>query len=98
MGGNDVLKGFGGNDTLYGGDGNDTFVFDNDGSTDTIADFQTGHDKIDLSNIAGATAPWVTYDASHHRVAIDTDHNGIADMFINIAGTVPVASDYLFHS
>ncbi|WP_341631078.1 M10 family metallopeptidase C-terminal domain-containing protein [Sphingomonas agri] len=98
MGGDDVIRGFGGNDTLWGGDGNDTFVFDKDGSTDTIADFQTGHDKIDLSNVAGATASWVTYDAAHNRVAIDTDHNGTADMFINIAGSAPVTSDFIFHA
>ena len=66
MGGNDVLKGNGGNDTLYGGPGNDTliggtgadiFVFKTeDGlgncpNCDTIIDFETGIDKIDLSDI-----------------------------------------------
>lgn len=98
MGGDDVIRGFGGNDTLYGGNGNDTFVFDNDGSTDTVADFQTGHDKIDLSNVAGATAAYVTYSAAHHQVMIDTNHDGTADMFINVMGSTPVASDYIFHS
>lgn len=96
--GDDVLKGFGGNDTLIGGDGNDTFVFANDGSTDTIKDFQTGHDKIDLSEVVGATAAYVQYDAAHHQVAIDTNHDGHADMFINVLGSSPVAGDYIFHA
>ena len=96
-GGNDVLKGFGGNDTLYGGSGNDIFVFDNDGSTDTIGDFQTGADKIDLRTVAGATASYVTYDSVSHQVKIDTDHNGTYDMFINVQGTGVAASDILFH-
>ncbi len=71
MAGDDVLRGYGGNDTLIGGTGNDTlrgdagndiFVFANDGSTDTISDFQTGADKVDLRGVAGATSAWVNYD------------------------------------
>lgn len=97
-GGDDVLQGFGGDDTLIGGAGNDTFVFANDGSVDTIKDFETGHDKIDLRTVAGATAAYVTWDAAHHQVAIDTDHNGSADMFINVLGSAPVTGDFLFHA
>ena len=97
MGGNDVLKGFGGNDTLVGGAGNDLFVFANDGSTDTISDFETGLDKVDLRGVAGATSGYVSYDAGTHQVQIDTDHNGVADMFINSTNTVG-SGDYLFHA
>jgi len=95
--GNDVLTGGAGNDTLIGGAGNDTFVFANDRSTDTIADFQTGFDKIDLSAVAGATAAYVSYNAKTHQVQIDTDHNGAADLFINSASTVNTG-DYIFHA
>ena len=98
--GNDVnnrIDGQGGNDTLKGGAGNDVFVFHNDKSTDTILDFQTGHDKIDLSAIAGATAADVSYNATTHQVQIDTDHNGVADLFINSVNAVNSA-DYLFHA
>jgi serralysin len=73
-------------------------VFDNDGSTDTIKDFSTGNDKIDLSNVVGATAAYVHWDAAHNQVTIDTDHNGTADMFINIMGSAPVSGDYIFHT
>jgi serralysin len=96
MGGDDVIKGFGGNDTLWGGTGNDTFVFANDGSTDTIKDFQTGGDKIDLSGVAGATAAYVTYDAGGKVLEIDTNHDGTFDMFINVQGTGVATSDILF--
>jgi serralysin len=98
MGGNDVIKGFGGNDTLWGGDGDDRFIFANDGSTDSVADFQTGHDKIDLTGLAGVTASDVAYNASTHQVQIDTNHDSVADMFINISGDAVTTGDYFFHA
>jgi serralysin len=97
LGGDDVIKGFGGNDTLIGGDGNDNFVFVDDGSLDTVQDFETGFDKIDLREVDGATAGWVSYNAVSHQVEIDTDHNGAADMFIHSDNAVN-AGDYLFHA
>jgi serralysin len=97
LGGDDVIKGFGGNDTLIGGAGSDTFVFANDGSTDTITDFATGADKIDLSELAGVTAADVTYNATTHQVEINVDHTGAADLFINSANVVN-AGDYIFHA
>lgn len=105
QGGSDVLQGGAGDDTLIGGLGNDTlsgggdkdvFVFAKDGSTDTITDFQTGIDKIDLSAVVGATASYVSYNATTHQVQIDTDHDGVYDMFINSTGTVN-SGDYLLH-
>ena len=93
---NNKIDGQGGNDTLYGADGSDTFIFANDGSTDTILDFQTGVDKIDLTALAGVTAADVTYNATTHQVEINVDHTGAADMFINSA-TVN-AGDYIFHA
>ena len=97
MGGNDVIEGFGGNDTLYGGSGDDTFVFANDGSTDTIADFATGHDKIDLTALH-VTNKDVSYNSKTHQVEIDLNHDHHADMFINIVGSAPVSGDYIFHA
>lgn len=98
MGGDDVIKGFGGDDNLFGGVGNDRFVFANDGSTDTVSDFETGHDKLDLSGIDGATAAYVSYNATTHQVQVDVDHDGTNDMFITVLGSAPVASDYIFHA
>ncbi|HET9811223.1 MAG TPA: M10 family metallopeptidase C-terminal domain-containing protein, partial [Sphingomicrobium sp.] len=96
MGGDDVLVGFGDDDTLTGGDGDDLFVFANDGSTDTIADFQTGADRIDLTALDGVTAADVSYNSTTHQVEINLDHTGDADMFINSMNVVGTG-DYLFH-
>jgi len=97
--GNDVLRGFGGNDTLIGGDGRDSFVFDNDGSIDTVKDFVTGVDSLDLRGVAGATSQYVSFDAKSHTLLIDTDHNGSADMKIIVLGSaVNLASDVLYHA
>ncbi|MCW5736793.1 MAG: VCBS domain-containing protein [Enhydrobacter sp.] len=59
--GADKLYGEAGNDMLLGGAGSDTFIFEAGDSPstagteayDTIADFQTGFDKIDLYTIGG---------------------------------------------
>jgi len=98
-GGDDVLRGFGGNDQLWGGAGSDRFVFDNDKSTDTVMDFQTGVDKLDLSLIGGATNGWVKWDAKTGTLGIDTDHNGSIDMKIVVIGSaVNLATDLIYHA
>jgi Ca2+-binding RTX toxin-like protein len=48
--GNDKLAGGHGNDMLTGGADADTFKFGEMGGNDTITDFETGVDKIDVSN------------------------------------------------
>jgi len=53
--GNDTLMGYGGNDTLFGGSGADKFVFAHGTGQDTIGDFVTGTDKIDLTAIGFAS-------------------------------------------
>ena len=49
--GNDTLDGGAGNDDLDGGAGQDTFVFRTGGGTDTIVDFETGIDILDLTGL-----------------------------------------------
>ena len=95
--GNDSLTGGLGNDTLTGGAGSDKFVFAKDGSIDTITDFQTGLDKIDLTGLSGVGAGDVSYNAATHQVQVDTDHNGVADLFI-ISSHAVASGDYLFHA
>lgn len=72
--GDDVIRGYLGNDGLTGGAGADTFVFDNNGGTDFITDFENDIDKLDLS---------VYNYASTAQVLADTTVVG-ADVFINI--------------
>ncbi len=98
LGGNDVLKGFGGNDELWGGAGDDTFVFVKDGSTDTIKDFQSGHDKIDLTALAGVTAADVTYNA-HGASGANRHQPRHAGRHVHqLAGDAVASGDYLFHA
>ncbi|NIL98860.1 MAG: calcium-binding protein, partial [Planctomycetales bacterium] len=47
--GDDILMDGEGVDWLTGGDGADVFVFKSDGVADTVADFDLGTDRLDLS-------------------------------------------------
>ncbi|HMP57076.1 MAG TPA: M10 family metallopeptidase C-terminal domain-containing protein, partial [Novosphingobium sp.] len=104
--GNDTLTGGIGSDVLTGGSGADTFRFLAPGesrrgaSADTITDFETGLDRIDLSAIAGlsyvGTAAFSRAGPGEVRhftdalgntlVQVDSDGNGTADMEIILAG------------
>ena len=53
--GDDVIEGGAGDDTLSGGDGADTFEFSYTDGDDTITDFSTDEDVIDLLNISGVS-------------------------------------------
>ena len=64
--GDDVLKGFGGNDTLIGGGGADRFVFDHGTGQDSVGDFVSGSDKLDLS--AFGFASFAAVQAATHDV------------------------------
>jgi Ca2+-binding RTX toxin-like protein len=47
--GDDSINGRGGNDMLFGEGGADTFVFSSGNGQDTVGDFVSGSDKLDLS-------------------------------------------------
>lgn len=51
--GEDFLSGGSGTDTLTGGADEDLFHFANDGSLDTVTDFEVGVDELDLSDFFG---------------------------------------------
>ncbi len=60
----DTLTGGAGDDTLTGGADDDTFVFAAGHGADTITDFTTGNNKIDLSAIPGFTNLKAVQDAT----------------------------------
>lgn len=128
--GNDVLIGYAGADTLTGGAGADTFkihspwdvLFNNgwnwsynrDGERDTITDFVSGEDKIDLNGLYRqidtngdgiSEAYAVTWDdveiqtlgPNQHRVVVhQVDGQPEWDLGIDVIGTAPVQSDFIF--
>jgi Ca2+-binding RTX toxin-like protein len=48
--GNDRLRGDHGDDTLTGGAGHDRFIFNLEGGTDTVKDYQDEIDRLDFTN------------------------------------------------
>lgn len=100
--GDDVLDGMAGADTYVGGEGYDTFVFSVIETGDTIADFTTGQDMIDLSGL-GADFTFID-SGSFSQVAGelryadgqlmgDVDGDGTADLTIDLKGAAVSASD-----
>lgn len=74
-GGNDALEGGAGNDILWSGGGEDHFVFRETGgaNADSVRDFASGADMIDLDNAAmaalGAEGDFADGDARFHAAA-----------------------------
>jgi Ca2+-binding RTX toxin-like protein len=91
--GSDRITGTGADDLISGGGGADTFVQDDSFGTDTITDFQTGQDKIDLA--AGVTATLDTVSTPGQTI-ISVDVGVIHYGTINVAGVVTM-TDIQFH-
>ena len=70
--GEDLLYGGLGNDTLHGGEGEDLFILRNDGSVDSILDFEQGQDKIELLSNLQFTDLTITQgsNSNHNDVLI----------------------------
>ena len=84
--------GLGGFQKLSGGDGADTFIFLNDGSEDTITDFVSGLDKIDLSEV-DVGRRGVTFQDGQLFV----DAKVGPDLVINVQGdAVNLSTDIIF--
>ncbi len=114
--GNDRINGNQANNSFTGNGGADTFIlarYDGDipitsggtktvvdTSIDTIEDFVTGIDKLDLSAFTGVTLAHVQWNGTTDTLRVDTDRDGIFDeandaVFI-VHGTDLVAGDYIF--
>ena len=110
--GNDLIQGGGGNDyifaglgvdAMFGGDGADVFGFTsvddsraNSGDYDTIFDFQTGIDKIDLRSLrTGASDTVSSYSTEGTTFVFASFSTG--DMAIILKGTASITdADILF--
>ena len=101
-GGDDVLNGFAGADTLFGGAGADIFELSTIETGDTIGDFVSGTDKIDLRGtgvdftFVGANAFSKTAGELRFADGVlsgDIDGNGIAEFSARIVGTPVLATD-----
>ena len=111
--GADALNGGAGQDSLSGGAGADVFVFSSAVDTgkattgDSISDFVSGSDKIDLSAFMhgavfigsaafhGTGTVELRYDAVSHVLSGDTDGNGAWNFSVTVLGNAPVATDFI---
>jgi Ca2+-binding RTX toxin-like protein len=101
--GNDLIIGGGGSDALFGGAGNDTFKYlaasdSSVSAADTIFDFQTGVDKIDLTGVhaAGVGSYGIAYTATGSYLFVDVNGDGVNDMLIQFTNPNLHTSDILF--
>lgn len=94
--GDDRINGNSANNRLTGGAGEDTFIFVNDGSVDTIMDFKSGTDTIDLSEVPGLDASKVFFDSANDTLKIDTNGDNVYDMSIIVKGDDVVITDIFF--
>ncbi|HEX8401355.1 MAG TPA: calcium-binding protein [Allosphingosinicella sp.] len=95
--GNDTINGREGNDIFIGGAGADIFAFNGAAGNDTINDFVSGTDKIDLRSY-GIQANNVTSASSGTNtiLSIDSDRDGDVDFTITLVNApAPAPSDYL---
>ncbi|MDX2228739.1 MAG: cadherin-like domain-containing protein [Leptolyngbyaceae cyanobacterium bins.349] len=79
--GNDILIGGAGNDTLIGGTGNDVFVYTAfSDRNDTITDFNTSLDKLDLVALSLGANPiangFLRFSQSGSNTLVQIDQNG----------------------
>lgn len=75
----DLLHDAGGSDTLTGGAGADIFVFESDGQSDTVTDFNPAEDRFDLMG-------W-TYFRNPKQLRITPRENGAEIIFESPDGT-----------
>lgn len=88
--GNDRINGNSVNNRLTGGGGADTFIFLNDGSVDTITDFRTGVDKIDISELH-VTRKQVFISGGD----VFVDVKGGPDLLIHVQGDLVHMTDFI---
>lgn len=103
--GNDVIVGYRGGDALFGGAGADVFLYTHfsdssisNAAVDTIFDFVSGIDKLDLTAVRTTAADriGIAYSGGASFLFVDIGGNGSNDMLIQLTGTTLLTSDILF--
>ncbi len=79
--GDDMLVGGEGDDTLTGGDGADTFVFGEDSGDDTITDFDTAQDKINLRSFSQT----ITWDVLSTKITTVLENGVVVGLKIDLS-------------
>ena len=95
----DRLNGGTGDDALTGGTGDDTFVFDLNNGDDTITDFTTGDDRIDLrefTEISGFADLTITTDGDDVVINLG-DHGGGTIRLQDVSASDLSADDFVFY-
>ncbi|MDD2465432.1 MAG: hypothetical protein PHI97_15655 [Desulfobulbus sp.] len=96
--GNDTLNGGNGNDTLTGGSGRDTFVFrtslNKSKNTDTITDFTSGTDKVQLDKTIFKNLSIGNLNADFFRATTDGASIDINDHILYNTTTGALLYDY----
>ena len=97
--GRDWLSGGAGDDMLTGGDGADTFFFEPDDGNDTITDFASGEDLIDLREFSGISGiDDLVFETQGNDVVISlTDYSGGTIRLEGVSASSLAASDFVFY-
>jgi Ca2+-binding RTX toxin-like protein len=103
-GGDDVVRGGGGGDAIWGGAGADVFKYvaasdSTSAGTDSIFDFQSGIDKLDLTGVhTGISDVYgVLSSGGSTFVFVDLGGDGVGDMTLQLTNTASLqAGDILF--
>ena len=93
--GNDTLTGGPGDDRLAGGAGADVFVFGPGDGVDTVTDFSSGTDKVDLTAFEIESVEDVTMMSGDDGVTIDLDDIDGGSILLVDLTTLPEAGDFL---
>ena len=93
--GADTLDGGPGDDMLSGGPGADVFVFSSNGGADTVSDFASGSDKVDLTTFELGSVDEVTMTTGDGGVTIDLTDIGGGSILLADLITHPDAGDFL---
>ena len=94
--GDDTLTGGQGDDSLAGGPGADVFVFGPGDGTDTVTDFSSGTDKLDLTAFEIESVEEIAMNTTDDGVTVDLTHVDGGTLLLAGLTTLPDAGDFWF--